>query len=138
MVARGADLSEAVTALSARLWDLKIHVQPTVLSVLAKTLSQADFASLVQDVITALNSKDRERRRQAADILLAWVGYKGHNREREKVAPQQAYVALAQAFLHKDNVLRKMCLRQVLLLCLASSKLCRSSANSLASLRWHQ
>jgi hypothetical protein len=51
MLARGADFSEAVSALSARFWELNVRIQPTVLSILAKTMGQADFASLVEDVV---------------------------------------------------------------------------------------
>jgi len=55
---------------------------------------------MINTVTSALAAKDRDERRRAAAILLAWA-------ERGTTAPQEVYLALAHALRHKDNVLRK-------------------------------
>jgi hypothetical protein len=107
LLASGDNLSLAVPFLLEHLLELKIDVQLTALSVLIKFAKPGDVEPLINKVITEVNDRDREKRRRAADIMLAWTSYKGHDRNSEKVTPQVIYMALAEAFTHKDNVLRK-------------------------------
>jgi hypothetical protein len=103
----GANLSSAVPFLIEHFWELKIDVQLIALSILIKFSQPGDVEPLINKVITEVNDRDREKRRGAADIMLAWTSYSGHDRNLEKVTPQVIYMALAEAFTHKDNVLRK-------------------------------
>jgi hypothetical protein len=107
LLASGANLSQAVPFLLEHLLELNRDVQLTALSILIKFAKPGDVESLINKVITEVNDKDREKRRGAADMMLAWTSYIGHDRNMEKVTPQVIYMALAEAFTHKDNVLRK-------------------------------
>jgi hypothetical protein len=106
LLASGDNLLLAVPFLLEHLLELKIDVQLVALSILIKFAQPGDIESLINKVITEVN-EDREKRRRAADIMLAWTSYIGHDRNSEKVTPQVIYMALAEAFTHKDNVLRK-------------------------------
>lgn len=107
LLASGANLSPAVPFLLNHLLELSNDVQLTALSILMKFANPGDVESLINKVITEVNDKDREKRRMAANIMLAWTSYIGHERTLEKVTPQVIYITLAEAFTHKDNVLRK-------------------------------
>jgi hypothetical protein len=107
LLASGANLSPAVPFLIEHLLELNQDVQLIALSILIKFSQPGDVEPLINKVITEVNDRDREKRRGAADIMLAWTSYSGHDRNLEKVTPQVIYMALAEAFTHKDNVLRK-------------------------------
>jgi hypothetical protein len=107
LLASGANLSPAVPFLLEYLLELNRDVQLTALSILIKFAKPSDVEPLINKVITEVNDKDREKRRRAADMMLSWTSYLGHERTLEKVTPQVIYMALAEAFTHKDNVLRK-------------------------------
>jgi hypothetical protein len=107
LLASGANLSPAVPFLLEHLLELDEEVQLIALSILIKFSQPGDVEPLINKVITEVNDRDREKRRGAADIMLAWTSYSGHERNLEKVTPQVIYMALAEAFTHKDNVLRK-------------------------------
>jgi hypothetical protein len=103
LLAQGADLTAAAPVLVSHLYEFDPQrVQPMVLRVLSKTMSASALLDLVREVGAAVNSRDRERRRQAVDILLAWAAC-----DCGRLAPQEVFAFLASAFTHKDNVLRK-------------------------------
>ncbi len=100
LLAGRKNLSAAVPILSGYILQIDAKVQPTVLEILAGNADRGTFVEIVGVVTDALEAKDRDERRKAAAILLAWTN-------REGIAPQQVYLALVGALRHEDNVLRK-------------------------------
>jgi hypothetical protein len=100
LLAGREDLSAAVPILSGRVLQIDPKVQSTILAILARGMKRSYFVEMINTVTSALAAKDRDERRRAAAILLAWA-------ERKTTAPQEVYLALAHALRHKDNMLRK-------------------------------